>query len=362
MIHKAKKDYHALLDEREKARDKARKSWGTIEKIKDLKEGYLSQVVHKICKLMLKYNAIVVFEDLNFGFKKGRFKVEKQVYQKLEKMLIDKLNYLVIKDKDIKAQAGVRNALQLTAQFESFAKMGKQTGFVFYVPAYHTSKICPATGFVNLLYSRYETIEKAKDFFGKFDKICFNGTDFEFHFDYEKFKSKKQPEKAEGSKKDWVIYSHGDRLEKFRNEDNNNQWDTRTVDLNAELKALFRRKNIIAQDNKCLKAQIVTQEDSKFFKDLYRLLKLTLQMRNSKIGTDEDHLISPVKDAEGNFFDSRKADEKMPQDADANGAYHIALKGLMLLGQLKGWNLEKRFKSDLKNKRWYEFVQRIKKK
>ena len=62
------KNYHSLLDEREKEREKARKSWGTIEKIKDLKAGYLSQVVHKIVTLMFKYNAIIVFEDLNFGF------------------------------------------------------------------------------------------------------------------------------------------------------------------------------------------------------------------------------------------------------------------------------------------------------
>ena len=62
-----KKDYHKLLEKREEERDLARKSWKTIEKIKDLKEGYLSWVVHKISKLMIKHNAIVVFEDLNLN-------------------------------------------------------------------------------------------------------------------------------------------------------------------------------------------------------------------------------------------------------------------------------------------------------
>ena len=65
--------------------------------IEELKEGYLSQVIHKITQLMVKYHAIVVLEDLNMGFMRGRQKVEKQVYQKFEKMLIDKLNYLVDK-------------------------------------------------------------------------------------------------------------------------------------------------------------------------------------------------------------------------------------------------------------------------
>ena len=92
-----KTDYHSLLDKREEERLKARQSWKTIEGIKDLKEGYLSQVIHKISELMIKYNAIVVMEDLNFGFMRGRQKVEKQVYQKFEQMLIDKLNYLVDK-------------------------------------------------------------------------------------------------------------------------------------------------------------------------------------------------------------------------------------------------------------------------
>ena len=82
-------DYHKRLDEKEKERDKAKKSWKTVENIKELKEGYLSQAIHKITQLMLKYNAIIVLEDLNMGFMRGRQKVEKQVYQKFEKMLID---------------------------------------------------------------------------------------------------------------------------------------------------------------------------------------------------------------------------------------------------------------------------------
>src|SRR5690606_32793952 len=152
--------YHDLLATKEKERDEARKSWGTIENIKELKEGYISQVVHKIAKLMVEHNAIVVMEDLNFGFKRGRFKVEKQVYQKLEKMLIDKLNYLVFKDKDPNEIGGLYKALQLANKFESFQKMGKQSGFLFYVPAWNTSKIDPTTGFVNLFDTRYENLDK----------------------------------------------------------------------------------------------------------------------------------------------------------------------------------------------------------
>ena len=150
---------------------KARQSWQTIENIKELKEGYLSQVIHKISELMVKYNAIVVLEDLNMGFMRGRQKVEASVYQKFEKMLIDKLNYFADKKKGQNELGGVLKAYQLANKFESFQKMGKQSGFLFYTQAWNTSKIDPVTGFVNLFDTRYENVAKSKAFFEKFDSI-----------------------------------------------------------------------------------------------------------------------------------------------------------------------------------------------
>ena len=81
-----KKDYLQLLLEKEGDRKKARKNWDIIETIKELKEGYLSHIVHKVVNMMVEHNAIVVMEDLNFGFKRGRFHLEKQAYQKFKKI------------------------------------------------------------------------------------------------------------------------------------------------------------------------------------------------------------------------------------------------------------------------------------
>lgn len=92
-------DYKNKLKNMEKTRDNARKNWQEIGKIKDVKNGYLSGVISKIARMVVDYNAIIVMEDLNRGFKRGRFKVERQVYQKFENMLISKLNYLVFKEK-----------------------------------------------------------------------------------------------------------------------------------------------------------------------------------------------------------------------------------------------------------------------
>ena len=66
-------------------------------------------------------------------------------------------------------------------------------------------------------------------------------------------------------------------------------------------------------------------------------------MRYSRPASDgqseEDYILSPIRGKDGKFFDSRdylkmaQPDKtpELPVDADANGAYHIALKGLWML-------------------------------
>ena len=276
-------NYHDLLDAKEKQRDEARRSWRTIENIKELKEGYMSQVIHKIAELMVKYNAIVVLEDLNMGFMRGRQKVEKQVYQKFEKMLIDKLNYLVDKKLDAETMGGVLNAYQLTNKFESFQKLGKQSGFLFYIPAWNTSKMDPTTGFVNLLDTRYENMEKSRVFFGKFDSIRYNSAKgwFEFALDYDNFTTK-----AEGTRTKWTLCTYGTRIETKRNPEKNNEFVSIEFDLTTRFKELFAKFQIDLNGN--LKEHICDQSDASFFKDLLHLLHLTLQIRNSEINTDID--------------------------------------------------------------------------
>ena len=345
-------NYHDLLDTREEERLTARQSWQTIENIKELKEGYLSQVIHKITQLMVKYHAVVVLEDLNKGFMRGRQKVEKQVYQKFEKMLIDKLNYLVDKKADAAQSGGLLNAYQLTSKFDSFQKLGKQSGFLFYIPAWNTSKIDPVTGFVNLLDTRYQNTEKAKAFFSKFDAIRYNADKdwFEFNLDYDKFGTK-----AEGTRTTWILCTQGNRICTFRNAEKNSQWDNQEVDLTREMKSLFEHYHINICGN--LKEEICSQTDKAFFTGLLHILKLTLQMRNSITGTETDYLVSPVADENGVFYDSRSCGDTLPKNADANGAYNIARKGLMLIGQIKETKDLANFKYDISNKAWLNFAQ-----
>ena len=345
-------NYHDLLSKREDEREKARQSWQTIENIKDLKEGYLSQVIHKISELMIKYNAIVVLEDLNIGFMRGRQKVEASVYQKFEKMLIDKLNYLANKKIDPEEEGGILNAYQLTNKFTSFQKIGKQSGFLFYTQAWNTSKIDPSTGFVNLFDTRYETREKSKMFFSKFDSIKYNKDKdwFEFIFDYTNFTTK-----AEGTRTQWTICSYGKRIETLRDENKNSNWVSTEIDLTQSFKNFFTKYGIDINDN--LKEFIVQQDTSEFFKGILYLFKLTLQMRNSAIGKDIDYIISPIADEKGIFYNSNECDSSLPKNADANGAYNIARKGLYIVRKIKHSDELKNLNLAITNKEWLQFAQ-----
>ena len=347
-----KTDYHSLLSKREDERQKSRQDWKTIENIKDLKEGYLSQVVHKISELMLKYQAIVVLEDLNMGFKRGRQKVESSVYQQFEKMLIDKLNYLANKKIAPSEMGGVLHAYQLTNKFDGFKKMGKQNGFLFYIPAWNTSKIDPVTGFVNLFDTRYETREKTKDFFAKFKSIRYNAAQgwLEFAFDYNDFTTK-----AEGTQTEWTVCTYGNRIETFRDPAQNSQWVSREVNLTEVFKQFFDSYNIAFDSN--LQEAIANQYSAEFFKRLLYLFKLTLQMRNSVTGTDIDYMQSPVMDVQGCFFNSQTCSSELPENADANGAYNIARKGLYYVRLIKASNDLKNLKLSITNKEWLQFVQ-----
>ncbi len=346
-----KTNYHDLLAKREGDRTDARRSWETIETIKELKEGYLSQVVHIISKMMVEYNAIIVLEDLNTGFMRGRQKIERQVYEKFEKMLIDKLNCYIDKQVSPTAEGGLLHPLQLTCDAQKW-KRSHQCGCLFYIPAWNTSKIDPVTGFVNLLDTHYDTREKARVFFSKFQRISFNVPKgwFEFAFDYNDFTSK-----AEGTRTQWTLCTQGERIRTFRNPQKNNQWDDERIVLTDAFKQLFDKYDIDINGN--IKEAISEQTDAQFFKELLGLMKLLLQMRNSITNSEEDYLLSPVADDSGHFFDSREGISTLPIDADANGAYNIARKGLWVIRKIQETQEGEKPSLAISNKEWLQFAQ-----
>ena len=357
------KNYHTMLNNRVKERDLAKKNWGVIDSIKELKEGYLSQVVHEIILLMMRYNSIIVMEDLNPNFKHSRISIDSQIYQKFEKALIDKLGYLVLKrdevvDGEIIEKGNVLNGFQLACPIPAIKDMKNQNGFIFYVWPQYTSKIDPISGFVSMFDTSEKNIDGYIEFFKKFSAIKYNGQDFEFHIDdYQLFFDKKN--KMPLNK--FVLTSKGT---KWINVNNNGKWESIPTEPTKDLLKLFENRIDINGD---IRAQITENKmSSEFYYDLTHIFKNVVQLRNSKIGdASVDYILSPYLLEDGTTFNSLDIQEQvqngknvmLPIDADANGAYHIALKGLMALETITE---DGKIKISNKNTDWFEFIQKKK--
>lgn len=351
-------DYQIKLKQQEGARQIARKEWKEIGKIKEIKEGYLSLVIHEISKMVIKYNAIIAMEDLSYGFKKGRFKVERQVYQKFETMLINKLNYLVFKDISITENGGLLKGYQLTYIPEKLKNVGHQCGCIFYVPAAYTSKIDPTTGFVNIFKFKDLTVDAKREFIKKFDSIRYDSEKklFCFTFDYNNFIT----QNTVMSKSSWSVYTYGVRIKRrFVNGRFSNESDT--IDITKDMEKTLEMTDINWRDGHDLRQDII---DYEIVQHIFEIFRLTVQMRNSLSeleDRDYDRLISPVLNENNIFYDSAKAGDALPKDADANGAYCIALKGLYEIKQItENWKEDGKFSRDrlkISNKDWFDFIQ-----
>ena len=128
------------------------------------------------------------------------------------------------------------------------------------------------------------------------------------------------------------------------------------------LELLFGEHQITYGSDENLIPQIEAQISDDFFKILIKLLNVTLSLRHNngeKGDKEQDYILSPIKSTEGIFFDSRKASSKQPKDADANGAYNIARKGLWVLEQIDKAEEFKSLKLAISNKEWLAFVQKL---
>ncbi|MDD5770392.1 MAG: type V CRISPR-associated protein Cas12a/Cpf1, partial [Candidatus Gracilibacteria bacterium] len=316
-------DYLEKLEKIEASRRDARVSWGEIENIKELKNGYISQVVNKLAELIIKYNAVIVFEDLNQGFKRGRQKIEKQIYQKLELALAKKLNYLTQKDKKDDEVLGNLKALQLVPKVNDYQDIAnyKQSGIMFYTRANYTSTTCPCCGFrKNIYISNSDTKEKQKKAFEKID-IKFDGEKFIFSYEIEQDKKAKQ-------KSNKTSFAVNSSFSRFKYNTLTKEIDT--IDITSEFKKIFENIDLSGNINK----QIL-EKDSYFYKSLTYYFNLLLQLRNSDSKNNIDYIICPSCN-----FHSKDGFQDLPYNADANGAYNIAKKGIIILDRIKE-NFEK---------------------
>ena len=284
-------------------------------------------------------------EDLNYGFKKGRFKIEKQVYQAFENMMINKLNYLVFKNRNDEESGSALNGYQLTMPMTDVTKVGKQSGIIFYIPAAFTSKIDPTTGFANLFnFGSITTIEGKRSFFSKMDSIVYdNVTDsFVFEFDYRNFNTR-----AEDYRNNWSVYTIGHR---YKFDKIHKKWVK--IDPTQMIKSSLSNEGI--SFNGELKDLICTGT-GKLINEVFDAFKQIMNIRVQNL--EEDYIQSPVMNQEGAFYDSRFCQNNLPMGSDANGAYNIALKGELLLRMIES-EKDGRYKIPIMtNTSWLTFIQ-----
>ncbi|MCR5236926.1 MAG: type V CRISPR-associated protein Cas12a/Cpf1, partial [Lachnospiraceae bacterium] len=317
-------DYNDALSRREAERNAEQRSWDSQKKIKDLKNGYVGQAVHAVAELMMKYPGIVVLEDLNASFKQSRQKIDKNIYQNFETALIKKLNYLVTDKNGAEGAAGsASKAYQLTSGFTELKYVSKQTGFLFFLPPTYISRTDPVTGFVSLFDTRFKNKKETQKFISCFDSICLDRLtgNYKFSFDYSQFGL---DDKADGSKTNWDIYTHGTRIRQYI-DTKKGKWTHEEVDLTEEFTKLFKDSGIDPVPETNIKEELTKDRfTAEFYRQFMKLFSLTVQISNTIPNEETDYILSCVKDKNGSFFDSRRGNTSLPLNTDLNAAYNMA--------------------------------------
>ncbi len=344
-------NYNDLLDAVSSNRDMARKNWQTIGNIKNLKAGYISQIVYEIVKEVTNKPTYIVLEDLNTGFKRGRQKIEKQIYQKFEVALAKKLNFIVDKTAQDGELASVTKALQLTPPVENYQDIEKkkQVGVMLYTRANYTSVTDPKTGWRKTVYLKKGSEESIKEqILEKFTDIGFDGKDYFFEYE-DDFTGKK-----------WRIWSgkDGKALLRYRGKRGKDkyEWIIEEQDIVEILDGVFQKfdknRSLYGQIKEGIK--LIKYNEHTAWESLRFAIDLIQQIRNSgdvEKKEDDNFLLSPVKDENGKHFDSREYENQenadMPRDADANGAFNIARKGLIMHEHIKQWKKDGARNKDL---------------
>lgn len=333
----------------------AKQNWQTQSKIRDLKSGYISHVVHNLVEEAIKSDGVIaphayiILEDLSTEMKRGRQKFEKQVYQNLEVALAKKLNFVVDKDAKQGELGSVSKALQLTPPISNYQDIEgkKQFGIMLYTRANYTSITDPATGWRKTIYIKNGKDEEIRtDILDRFSNFGFDGKDFFFEYI------------DANAGHTWRMYSgkDGKPLSRFQNKKRDKtSWGAEPVNVVEILEKLFSNFD----KSKSFKEQIqegveLTKHDDKTaWQSLRYALNMIQQIRNSGIEKKDDNfLCSPVRNENGDHFDTRNSENNGElsaiKDADANGAYNIARKGLIMDAHIKYWieNGRKTFKKD----------------
>lgn len=342
-------DYVQKLEAVANERLIAKKNWQQQNRIKDLKSGYISHMVHRLVEETIKDDktiaphAYIVLEDLNSEMKRGRQKIEKQVYQNLELALAKKFNFVVDKTAKQGELGSVSMALQLTPPVTNYKDIEgkKRFGIMLYTRANYTSITDPTTGWRKTIYIKNGKDEEIrKQILEKFTDFGFAGKDYYFEYT------------EENAGHSWRMYSgkDGKPLPRFQNkkqlQDDKNIWVPEQVNVVEILDKLFsnfdKTRSFKEQIEKNVELKKVEGRNETAWQSLRYALNMIQHIRNSGVEkTDDNFLYSPVRNENGEHFDTRNPQNngglELIVDADANGAFNIARKGLIMDAHIKHW-------------------------
>ena len=340
-------DYFAKLKECENERRKNRQNWDVVRKIKELRDGYVGHCVKRIVDLAIEHKAIIVLENLNVGFKQGRSAIERSVYNQLEQALLKKLQYVV--DKSVKPTEvfGSQNGVQLSPPDIAPKFVSNHMGFVFFVDPSYTSAVDPLTGYRQQfrLDSRVNTTNFQQFIKNGFEAIEYKDGQLLFRFSWRRLadarnkigkKTEVLKEAGKLSDMSWQITTDVPRAVYHRKKDGTSE--TEIVNPGQKLLELFASNNIDIRGD--IAAQLANMRPSaKFVETFIWCFNTTNHIRNTIDG--QDTIISPVYP--GGFNSLTMKYQGYTWNGDANGAYHIARKGAILLNKLYAANTPKEF-------------------
>lgn len=337
-------DYLEKLKDRTEARLDAKRDWKQQESIKNLKNGYISQVVHRLVEDTVILNgeevkpSYIVLEKLSREMKGSRRKIDFQVYQKIELALAKKLGFYVNKEVEEGLPGSIKKPLQLVPPVNTFDQIDKKDSFgiMLYTRPNYTSVTDPATGWRQTIYiTNGNSDEILKQIVDTFDDIFFDGTDYVFTYT------------ERNANYQWSLFSsiNGKSLDRFEYNKRTKGHDA--YDIVKVLNGLFedfdKSQSLLEQmrNGKELKK---VEEKHTAYESLRKAIKMIQQIRNTGNNQrDDNFLLSPVRMENGSHFDTRKRFEfedpnlQKIADADANGAYNIARKGLIMDAHYRYW-------------------------
>lgn len=334
-------DFNEILTKKQKEKETNQKHWKYDILIKNFKKGYLSYAINEIVKTAYENNSLIILENLDFAFKIFRQKISKNIYQIFETNLINKLNYLVFKDKKNDEPAGILKGIQLVPPAKNYKEIKKPIfGSVIFVNSRFTSKIDPTTGFYKFLAFNKNDIDKIDEFI-KGMRFFYDKEKDEFFLNIytnqlQDFVKNKNILPDSFLNHTWTLRSNILRSIEKINKKNKKIEKIEVFFLTDKLKEFLKDVDNWQEENNILKK---LDKDKKLYFVEKILFKIWFKLRNKING--EDHIISPVSS-----FNTKENHSDLPQSSDANGAYCIALKGMIIF---KNFIQNEKFNSKIKN-------------